>query len=86
MLMMDAMQVMEMRLRLIAGGKGTSDEMFLMASEKIDALAQAGTILMRGGDSGQVLENYRKIVAANVKRLSSGASLIVSASCRRAAR
>jgi hypothetical protein len=39
--------------------KGTPDEMLLMTSEKIDALAQAGTILIQGG----------KIVAANVKRL-----------------
>jgi hypothetical protein len=58
-LMIDAMQVMDMRLRLIASGKGTPDEMLLMTSEKIDALAQAGTILIQGG----------KIVAATVKRL-----------------
>jgi hypothetical protein len=69
-LMIDAMQVIEIRLRLIADGHGTSEEMFLMANEKIDALTQAGTILIRGGGSGQILENYRRIVAANVKRLS----------------
>ena len=68
-LMIDAMQVIEMRLRLIAGGKGTPEEMFLMVNEKIDALTQASTILARGGNSGQIIDNYRKIVAANVERL-----------------
>lgn len=68
-LMIDAMQVIDMRLRLIAAGKSTSDEMFLMINEKIDALAGAGTILIRGGNSGQIIDNYRKIVAANVERL-----------------
>ena len=69
-LMADAMQVIEMRLRLIALGKGTSDEMFLMVSEKIEAFDKAQAILIRGGDPAQVLDNYRKIVAANVARLS----------------
>jgi hypothetical protein len=68
-LVIDAMQVIEMRLRLIAGGKGTPEEMFLMVNEKIDALTQASTILARGGNSGQIIDNYRKIVAANVERL-----------------
>jgi hypothetical protein len=68
-LMIDAMQVIEMRLRLIAGGKGTPEEMFLMVNEKIDALTQASTILARGGNSGQIIDNYRKIIAANVERL-----------------
>jgi hypothetical protein len=68
-LMIDVMQVMEMRLRLIAAGKGTPEEMLLMVNEKIDALTQASTILARGGNSGQIIDNYRKIVAANVERL-----------------
>ena len=68
-LVIDAMQVIEMRVRLIAGGKGTPEEMFLMVNEKIDALTQASTILARGGNSGQIIDNYRKIVAANVERL-----------------
>jgi hypothetical protein len=69
-LMADAMQVIEMRLRLIALGKGTSDEMFLIVSEKIEAFDKAQAILIRGGDPAQVLDNYRKMVAANVARLS----------------
>jgi hypothetical protein len=33
-------------------------------NEKIDALAEARTIMIRRGDSTEVLANYRKIVAA----------------------
>jgi hypothetical protein len=68
-LMADAMQVIDMRLRLIASGKGTPDEMFLMVSEKIEAFDKAQAILIRGGDPAHVLDTYRKIVAANVARL-----------------
>ena len=68
--MTDAMQVIDMRLRLIASGQGTPDEMFLMVSEKIEAFDKAQAILIRGGDPAHVLENYHKIVAANVARLS----------------
>jgi hypothetical protein len=70
MLMADALQVIEMRVRLVALGKGTSDEMFLMVTEKIEALDDARAILLGGGDPAHVLDNYRKIVAANVARLS----------------
>jgi hypothetical protein len=69
-LMIDAMQVIDMRIKLIATGKGTSEEMFLMVNEKIDAMADARSILIRGGNSAHVIDNYRKIVAANVVRLS----------------
>jgi hypothetical protein len=70
MLMADVLQVIEMRIRLVALGKGTSDEMFLMVTEKIEALDNARAILIRGGDPAHVLDNYRKRVAANVARLS----------------
>jgi hypothetical protein len=70
MLMADVLQVIEMRIRLVALGKGTSDEMFLMVTEKIEALDNARAILIRGGDPARVLDNYRKIVPANVARLS----------------
>jgi hypothetical protein len=36
-----------MRLRQIAAGNGTPQEMFLMVSEKIDAAAEARTIMLR---------------------------------------
>lgn len=70
MLMIDAMQVIDMRIKLIATGKGTSEEMFLMVNEKIDAMVDARSILIRGGNSAHVIDNYRKIAAANVVRLS----------------
>lgn len=68
-LMMDALNVIDMRLRLIAAGKSTSEEMFLMVNEKVNALEEARVILMRGGDAARVLDHYRKIVAANAARL-----------------
>jgi len=68
-LMADALQVMDMRLRKIAAGNGTSEEMFLMVTEKLDAAAEARTIFVRG-DCSHVLDHYRKIVAGNLERLS----------------
>jgi hypothetical protein len=69
-LMVEAARVIEMRLRLIALGRGTADEMFLMVTEKIKALEEAGVIILRGGNPSLVIDNYQKIVAANVARLS----------------
>jgi hypothetical protein len=69
-LMVGATRVIEMRLRLIALGRGTADEMFLMVIEKIKALEEAGAIILRGGNPSLVIDNYQKIVAANVARLS----------------
>ena len=69
-LMADAARVIEIRLRMMALGKGTTGEMFLMVTEKIDAMGQAKKIIIRGGDPSLVIEHYQKIVAANVARLS----------------
>lgn len=69
-LMADAARVIEIRLQMMALGKNTADEMFLMFTEKLDAIEQAKTIIIRGGDPALVIENYQKIVAANVARLS----------------
>ena len=69
-LMADALQVMDMRLRQLAAGNGTSDEMFLMVTEKLEAAAEARTIFIRGGDCSRVLDHYLKVVAANIERLS----------------
>jgi hypothetical protein len=70
--MADAFQVMESRLRQIAAGNGTPDEMFLMVTEMLNAAAEARSSFIRGGDCGHVLDHYRKIVTANVERLSAG--------------
>ena len=69
-LMADALQVVDMRLRQMAAGKGTADEVFLMVAEKIDAAAEARTIFLRSGDCNQVVDHYRRIVSANFQRLS----------------
>ena len=49
-LMVEAARVIEMRLQMIALGQGTSDEMFLMVTEKVDAMEQAKKIIVRGGE------------------------------------
>jgi hypothetical protein len=68
-LMVEAARVIEMRLRMIALGKSTPDEMFLMVTEKLDAMDKAKAIMIRGGDPALIIDNYRKIIAANVARL-----------------
>jgi hypothetical protein len=69
-LMMDAARVIEIRLRMMALGKSTPNEMVLMVTEKINAMEDARGIMMRGGSPSLVIDNYQKIVAANVARLS----------------
>lgn len=69
-LMADASRVIEMRLRMMALGQSTPGEMFLMVSEKMNAMEEAGAIIARGGNPSLVIANYQKIVAANVARLS----------------
>ena len=68
-LMADAARVIEIRLWMMALGTSTPAEMFLMVSEKMNAMEEA-KIIARGGNPALVIENYRKIVAANVARLS----------------
>ena len=76
-LMAEAMRVIELRLRLMAFGRSTLDEISLMVTEKLDALEQAKSVIVRGGDPSLIIDNYRKIVAANVARLSSSSGLRV---------
>ena len=70
-LMADAARVIEIRLRMMALGTSTPAEMFLMVAEKMNAMEEAKAIIARGGNPSLVIENYQKIVAANVARLSS---------------
>ena len=69
-LMADAARVIEIRLRMMALGTSTPAEMFLMVSEKMNAMEEAKAIIARSGTPSLVIENYQKIVAANVARLS----------------
>lgn len=64
-LMMDAARVIEIRVRMMALGQSTPTEMFLMVSEKMNALEQAQAIIARGGNPSLVIQNYHRIVVAN---------------------
>ena len=55
-LMVEATRVIEMRLQMIALGKGPSDEIFLIVTEKFDAMAQAKKTIVRGGDRGSAVD------------------------------
>jgi hypothetical protein len=69
-LMADAARVIEIRVRMMVLGQSTPGEMFLMVSEKVNAMEEAKAIIARGGNPALVIANYQKIVAANVARLS----------------
>jgi hypothetical protein len=71
-LMAEAARVIEIRLRLMALGRSTLDEIFLMVTEKFNALEEAKSVIICGDDPSLIIDNYRKIVAANVARLSGG--------------
>jgi hypothetical protein len=68
--MADASRVIELRLRMMALGTVSAEEMFLMITEKVEALHHAGKIIGGGGSASNVIDNYQRIVAANVARLS----------------
>jgi hypothetical protein len=55
-LMMDAARVIEIRLRMMALGKSTPNEMVLMVTEKINAMEQAKAIMLRGGNPSLVID------------------------------
>ena len=69
-LLTEASRVIDIRVRMMAQGKASPEEMRLMVTEKADAFSHAIQTLMRGGAPELVVDNYRRIVAANVERLS----------------
>jgi hypothetical protein len=70
MLAFEAGNVIDKRIWKIArGGTDGVAESCLMVSEKVHALFEAGSVLVRGGNSAQVIDMYRKHVAANALRL-----------------
>lgn len=70
MLAVESNNVIDIRLRKIAtGGVDAMAETQLMVSEKVDAALEAGSMLMRGDSSAQIIAFYRNHVAANVQRL-----------------
>jgi hypothetical protein len=70
MLAWEAAKVVETRLQMLARGACTTDEMLLMLSEKVKAMEEAKAIVTSGGHPELVIDNYRRIVAANAARLS----------------
>jgi hypothetical protein len=70
MLAFESSNVIDLRLWKIArGGQRAATESHLMVKEKIDALFEAGSVLVEGGNPATVIDMYRKHVAANAARL-----------------
>ena len=71
MLAVECNNVIDIRLRKIASGQvSAADETCLMVSEKASAALEAASLLANGAKSADVIDLYRKHVAANVARLS----------------
>ena len=73
-LMADAARVIEIRLRMMALGTVTPEEMILMLTEKLEAIEHAKGIIAQRGDFALIVDNYQRIVSANVVRLSTSLS------------
>ena len=66
---LEAQGVIGLRLAQIALGQGSPAEAQLMMTEKILALMDAATIVATGGSAHAVVEDYRRRVQANARRL-----------------
>ena len=72
MLAIESNNLIDVRLRKITtGGVDALTETQLMIIEKVDAAFKAGTMLLDGGGSAEIISFYRKHVAANNERLKS---------------
>lgn len=70
MLAVESNNVIDIRLRRIAtGAVNAGEETQLMVSERADAALKSGSTLMSGGKPAEVIDFYRKSVAANPARL-----------------
>jgi hypothetical protein len=71
MLALESNRVIGLRIaKLMRGDKAAQREARRMISEKILAAGKAGTSLMAGASADKIVEQYRRKVAANAKRLS----------------
>ncbi len=66
---LEAQGVIGLRLTQIAMGQGSSAEVQLMMTEKMLALMDAATTVAAGGSAHAVVEDYRRRVQANARRL-----------------
>ncbi|SCB55377.1 hypothetical protein GA0061098_10403 [Bradyrhizobium shewense] len=86
MLGLESNRVIGLRLaKLMRGGKAAQREAQRMVSEKVLAAAKAGTGLMAGASGDKIVEQYRRKVAANAKRLSANENRAEFARAARAA-
>jgi hypothetical protein len=70
MLAVEANGVVALRvMKLMRGGRSARREAKLMVSEKMDAAFEAAARLMVGASGDEIVQRYRKRVAANAKRL-----------------
>ena len=70
MLAVESQNVIDMRLwRMATGGVHAGEETRLMVTEKVNAAVEASAMLMGGTSTGEVIDFYRKQVAANATRL-----------------
>lgn len=70
MLAFEANGVIALRLlKMASGGQDARSEAWLMVSEKVDALFEAGGSLCGGATPAMIVGRYREHVAANVLRL-----------------
>jgi hypothetical protein len=71
MLGLESNHVIGLRVaKLMRGGKAAQREARRMVTEKVLAAAKAGTTLIAGASGDKIVEQYRRKVAANAKRLS----------------
>lgn len=67
----EAQEVVGLRLmRLGGGGAAAQDEAYLMVAEKVEATAAAMAALMAGATPSGIVEDVRREVQANARRLS----------------
>ena len=66
---LEAQSVISLRLAQIAMGQGTPAEAQLMMTEKVLAFMDAAMTVAAGGSAHQVVQDYRRQVQANARRL-----------------
>jgi hypothetical protein len=70
MLAVEANGVVALRMmKLMRGGRSARREAKLMVSEKVGAAFDAAARLMAGASGDEIVQRYRRRVAANAKRL-----------------
>jgi hypothetical protein len=69
LLTLEAQSVIGLRLSQIALGQGTPTEAQLMVTEKMLGFMDAATTLAAGGSAHVIVEDYRRRVQNNARRL-----------------